>query len=486
MTADYVAFHAQQRPDAVALLVNGRAITYAEFARDISKFTRAMREFGVPAGGTVAVGCEDMYVQWLMLLACERLGIATTSLISREEESVLALVAGVDLLVSEFALPNVRPRRRHDLTPAWAESVLRLPDAEEPALPRMADDRVVRILRTSGTTGSFMRIALTRGMHDARINHWIWCYGLSTRSRVMVAMPFVVGGVYTFATACLRAGGTVVWENKIDVPTALRVHAVTNITLLPIFLRGVLNQVPAGYARQPEVVVSTFGGAISPSLRAQAVERLVGSVCDMYGCNEVGFIGSNGLHRVGQYIDIWPGVAVEVTDEHDRPLPPGEVGQIRVRTPSMFTGYLDDPETTRRMLRDGWFYPGDLGVLHGTRELELVGRADDLLNIGGVKFLPQRVEDVLLKATGIEEIAIGSIVSAQGIAELCVAVAEAGVEEAELRQRIADVLAKVGFRKFLLLRLARIPRNAGGGIDRSALKEAMLAAARSLGKTGAG
>ena len=485
MTADYVEFHALQRPDAEALLINGRAITYAGFARDLRKFTRAMREFGVPAGGTVAVGCKDFYVQWLMLLACERLGIATTSLISREEASVVPLLAGTDLLISEFPLPNVHPRRRHDLTPAWVQSVLQLPDAEEPAVPEMAGDRVVRILRTSGTTGTFMRIAVTRRMHDARINHWIWCYGLSTRSRVMVAMPFVVGGVYTFATACLRAGGTVISENKIDVPTALRVYAVTNITLLPIYLRSVLNQIPAGFPRQPQVVISTFGGAIAPSLRAQAVERLVGAVCDMYGCNEVGFIGSNGLLRVGRHIDIWPGVAVEVTDEHDRALPPGEVGRLRVRTASMFAGYLDDPETTRQMLRDGWFYPGDLGVLHGACELELLGRADDLLNIGGVKFLPERIEDVLLQTTGIAEIAIGSIVGAQGVAELCVAVAEASLEEAELRQRIGAGLAKVGFRKFLLVRLARVPRNAAGKIERSALKDAMLAAAP-IGKNGAG
>jgi acyl-coenzyme A synthetase/AMP-(fatty) acid ligase len=478
MTADYVAFHALQRPDAVALLINGRAIAYAEFARDIRKFTRAMREFGVPVGGTLAVGCEDIYVQWLILLACERLGIATTSLISPEEASVLALVAGVDLLLSESPLPKTRPRRRHDLTPAWVESVLRLPDAEGPTLAGMPDEGVVRILRTSGTTGIFMRIAVTRRMHEVRINHWIWCYGLSTRSRVMVAMPFVIGGVYTFATACLRAGGTVVWEDKSDVPTALRAHGVTNIALLPIYLRSIIDQMPKGFPRQPEVVVSTFGGAISPSLRAHAVERLVGAVCDMYGCNEVGFIGSNGLHRVGRYIDIWPGVAVEVTDEHDRPLPPGEIGRLRVRTGSMFRGYLDDPETTGRMLRGGWFYPGDLGVLHGARELELVGRADELLNIGGVKFFPERIEDALLKTTGIEEIGVGSIANAQGIGELCVAVAEAGIEEAELRQRIGAVLAKVGFQKLILARLARIPRNAAGKIDRPALKEAMLAAAR--------
>jgi len=275
MTADYIAFHAQQRPDVVGFLDNGRAMTYGALARGIRRCTHAMREFGIAAGGTVAVGCEDPLIHLLILMASERLGLTTVSLVAPEGSSALPLLEGVDLLLSEAPPPpGALPRHRHDLTQAWVDRVFELPDAEEPALPLHGAESTLRILRTSGTTGTFKRLRLTRRMLDAWANRWIWCYGLGPRARVMTALPFAIGGAYAQICACLRAGGTVVRESRMEVAQALALHAVSHIALLPVFLREVLAKVPAGFARLPEVVVSSFGGAVSPSLRAQAVGRL--------------------------------------------------------------------------------------------------------------------------------------------------------------------------------------------------------------------
>ena len=78
-TSDYVAFHAAERPDSLALINNGRHVTYAELAHDIGKFARALDEFRLPRGSSIAVACDDLYVHWLLLLASEHLGIATAS-----------------------------------------------------------------------------------------------------------------------------------------------------------------------------------------------------------------------------------------------------------------------------------------------------------------------------------------------------------------------------------------------------------------------
>lgn len=480
-TADYIAFHAAERPDAAAFLDNGRAITYGMFARDIQKFTRGMREFGIAAGGTVAVGCEDLYLHLVILLACDRLGLTTASVVSQEDRSVLPLLDGVDLFISEFPLPETQPHRRHDLSQAWVDRVLRLPDAEEASLLPLPPESALRILRTSGTTGTSKRLRLTRRMFDAWVNRRFWFYGLGTRSRVMVTMPLAVDAMHAEVCACLRAGGTVVWENRMEVAEALRRNAVTHITLLPAFLREVLGTIPTALKRLPELVVSSFGGALSPSLRANAMERLCGSVCDMYGCNEVGFIGSNGLHRTGEYLEVWPGMALEVVDDIDRPLPPGEPGRIRVRTEAMFAGYIDDPEATRQMLRDGWFYPGDVGMLHGPRSLELLGRADDLLNFGGRKFSPDVLEEFIRAHAALKEVAVGVIAGVDGATELFVAVADVDVPDAELRTRVASAVARAGFRSSALVRLSRIPRNLTGKIQRNVLKSEIAAAAARQG-----
>jgi len=228
----------------------------------------------------------------------------------------------------------------------------------------------------------------------------------------------------------------------------------------------------------PDLVIATFGGAISASLRAEAVARLCGALSDMYGCNEVGFIGTNGLHRTADNLDIWPGVAIEALDEQGQILPWGQPGRLRVRTESMFSGYLDDPRTTQRMLRDGWFYPGDIGVLHGPRRLELLGRADDLLNFEGRKVLPEALEEHLRRASGIAELAIGSVLGRDGATELCIALVGTGPLDAQTMSRLEASVGGAGFRKFALVWLPRLPRNHAGKLQRHVLKTEIDAARR--------
>ena len=128
MTSDHIAFHAAERPDAVALVNNGREITYAEFSLDIRKFTRALREFGLPRGAKVAVACDDIYFHWLLLLASERLGIATASFESGDGWGRGPLLAYMDLVLSEPHFPIQGARRHHPVSQQWLQGVLALPD----------------------------------------------------------------------------------------------------------------------------------------------------------------------------------------------------------------------------------------------------------------------------------------------------------------------------------------------------------------------
>src|SRR5438270_8452177 len=66
---DYVGFHAAERPKAIALIQSGREISYGEVDRDLAKFTSAVRQFALEPGSRVAVGCEAVYVHWLLLAA---------------------------------------------------------------------------------------------------------------------------------------------------------------------------------------------------------------------------------------------------------------------------------------------------------------------------------------------------------------------------------------------------------------------------------
>jgi len=478
MTADCVAYHALTRPEAVAVIHDGQRITYADFDRDIRRFTRAALELAPRPGGAVAVGCEDFYTHWLLLLAFEHLGVATASLLPREDSpSTAPLLAMVDMVLTDIeisaAVPTSRLKR---ISPEWLAHVRSLePLDAEPRAPRSPHD-VVRILRTSGTTGASKRMWLRRRMHEARLANWT-CFGIARKHRFLVSMPFTMHAVYSTATAFIRAGATVVYEGQRELGEALVAHDIDHVILMPKQLRHVLDRLPRDGARPRNLVISSLGATLPAALRARALSRLAADVLDLYACNEVAVVAvtrpESGAHGA-----LWPGVEVEIVDERGTPLPHGQTGAIRIATDSMVEGYLDDPETTARMFRDGWFYPGDVGVLQGPRRLQVLGRADELLNVGGEKLSPAELEEQIIAEAGIDDVGVCTIADAEGIEQLCIAVSGTIATDTKALERIGQLTGAARIGKVFVVGIGQIPRTSTGKIQRALLKTAALAAVR--------
>jgi len=481
MTADYIAFHGTERPDAVALLTRHGPITYSAFSRDILRFTRAVAELGVPRGGSVAVGCSDLYTHWLLLLACEQLGIAAASAIPEERPDLAALLSDVDLVLSDPQFPDLGARRRHAITPEWLAYARSLEeDRTGFPLSQSADDPV-RILRTLGTTGIPNRLVHKRSLHNSWAMCWIGMVGLTRRSRTQLTMPFVVNGMYAFVTACLRAGGTVVSANalpSLDTPRAISELGVNTLLLVPSQLERILDSLPAGFVKPSSLTLCTFGAAVSGALRRRALGLMATELIDFYGSNETGFIASTRGNGNDGVTTVWPNVRVEIVDDQDVPLPYGQPGRIRAKTPDMAQSYLGNPEATNRMFKNGWFYPGDLGILHGPRALRLLGRGDDLLNLGGSKILPETIEQAILASLTRGDVGVCSAPNAAGIEELLIGIAEAPYDDSELLGRLNAALRPLRIGGFHTVRLPLIPRAATGKIQRDLLKRTITAALR--------
>lgn len=165
-----------------------------------------------------------------------------------------------------------------------------------------------------------------------------------------------------------------------------------------------------------------------------------------------------------------------MVDEAGTPLPNGQLGRLKIKTPFMHTQYLDDPETTSRFFKDGWLLSGGLAVLHGPRRLQIIGRHDAMLNVGGNKVPPDRIEELVLRFVNARDAGVVSIPNSEGIEEIWIAVAGAPGNDKELWERIEEGLRALQFVTFHLVRLRRIPRNAGGKIQRDLLKRAVSGA----------
>jgi len=471
MTSDYVAYHAAERPEAVAIIHDGRAISFAELGRAIGGFAEGVRALGVRPGAAVAVGVNHLYVHWLLLLACERLGIAAASFAEDEEETCAPLLASVDLVLAApgFAIPGAK--RHHELTQAWVDSLGARPDGGEAMQVSSLPDDPVRMVRTSGTAGERKRFLVTRGMHDCVSTQWQWAFALGWQCRYLQTLPMAVRATFDFGSACLRAGGTVVLESRLRLMDAVAAYGITHAILLPIHLKGELDLLPPDFAKPRNLTIVSFGAPVSDALRERATLRLAASLCDLYGTVEAAAVSAIWCSGADGFGAISPGVQVEAVDESHAPVAPGEMGRIRVKTECMSQGYIDDLETTRRMFRDGWFYPGDVGVIGPGRKLKILGRADDLLNIGGQKIVPAMLETSLLKRDVAGDVGVCSMPNADGVDELWIALANVVCGDQAVIDHVTEALRSILVGRFHIMELERIPRSATGKLQRRRLRE---------------
>ncbi|MGH7123074.1 MAG: class I adenylate-forming enzyme family protein, partial [Stellaceae bacterium] len=346
---------------------------------------------------------------------------------------------------------------------------------EEPASTQSPDDPI-RIGYTSGTTGTPKRLEFSWRNHENSIAKAMWFNGFTRRSRNLVSTPFTFAGSYTNATACIRSGGTVVFENRTTLGEAIAAHSITHATLAPVFLKNLVDELPSGFKKPADLTIFTWGAATSRGLRDKVLARLATDLYDLYGSNEASAVSvTRGNAEFGSVL---PRVRVEVVDDRDRLIPFGQLGQIRVKTDCMVDGYFDDPEATQRMFRDGWFYAGDLGILHDAHRLQIIGRSDDLLNIGGSKFSPTALEDLVSKSVDVGDVGVCSVPNADGLEEVCVILSAARGGDQELVERITGAFRQLQLGRFYVMRMEGIPRNANGKIERDLLKRAAVESKR--------
>ncbi|MBT9554325.1 MAG: AMP-binding protein [Hydrogenophaga sp.] len=99
-------------------------------------------------------------------------------------------------------------------------------------------------------------------------------------------------------------------------------------------------------------------------------------------------------------------VRIRVAGPDGEPLPPGEVGEVLIQGDSVMGSYWHNPEATAAALRDGWLWTGDMGALDADGFLTLKDRSKDLIISGGSNIYPREVEEVLLTAPGVAEVAV--------------------------------------------------------------------------------
>ncbi len=282
----------------------------------------------------------------------------------------------------------------------------------QPAVPLGAKS-VAAIFKTSGTTGSAKRVPIT---HEnllsmaQKMRDWL---GLTAADRSTCILPiYYNAGFKATLLVPLLIGCSVAMPattSPQDFDQWIAELQPTWLTAAPAFLQAVLERVRAtGNPQHGLRFVLSTASYLAEGVRSQ-LERLLGvPVAEFYGMCEAGMVSAPSLPpaepRPGSVGRV-PKDEIAIRGDKQMFLPPGQVGQIMLRGPSITPGYLQDIDGVPGGLENGWLSTGDLGSVDEDGFLTIVGRTKEIINRGGEKVSPYDVEKALLRHPAVREAA---------------------------------------------------------------------------------
>lgn len=473
--------HARLRAEKLALVGQGCSYSYATLDRAIDGCCHWLASRGVGYGDLVGVALGDHAEHVIALIALSRIGAVTLPMDCRWSEAEKLAVAShfgaAHLVVEPSDTIAVTGRIVLDAS-AWAGGPWHEPRVNE-ATPMI-------LSLSSGTTGLPKGPRLGQKQFENRFMAYWLNLGLNAHDTFVSATPLYFGGGRGFTLAMVFAGATVHMYPPPYEPQALVDHVNTvgcsAIFLVPTLLRRLLTLEGAGIMLPALRCLISSGSALHMEERRAIRDRLTPNLYELYSSTEGGSVSVTGpqeflecpesLGRPAFRVD------VQVVDAQDQPLPAGETGRLRYRSPASPDGYfIGDSDGA---FREGWFYPGDLACLDARGFLHLRGRSKDVIIRGGVNIYPGDVERVLLTDPRILDCAVVGVPSSElGEEALAYYTALGAIDPAALHDLCRAALAPYKVPR-AFIHLADMPRNSLGKILKARLQE-LYADARDRG-----
>jgi long-chain acyl-CoA synthetase len=422
--AAVLAEAARRYPDKTAVIAGAERLAFPDLWRDARRVGQGLVDRGVQPGDRIALlapNVLDFIRGYYGILACGGVVVPVPTLLKPAEVAYVVQNSGSRFVLTHHSYAAVADEACADSTaqPLRIDELAAGPEALPTYLPRGAEDPAV-IFYTSGTTGRPKGAVITHLNLITVINAYGFdANGVYDSDIVLGALPlFHAFGQVGALNATFRIGATLVLQERFDAAEALVLmgrEKVTNFLGVPTMYVHLLNAAKTVEILPTTLRVCSSGGASLPVAVLEEFESTFGTtIFEGYGLSETSPTACLNQRRFGARPGsvghpIW-GVEVEIADDliEDAIVlkDTGELGEVVVRGPNVFSGYLDDPAATAEVLVDGWFRTGDIGRKDEDGFLWIVDRKKDLIIRGGFNVYPREVEEVLMRHPGVSQVAV--------------------------------------------------------------------------------
>lgn len=411
-----VAKWAVQRPDAVAVIAEGQQITYAELWKEVRGFAAYLRSAGLKKGDRVVVKAQHAVWYAVACLGVHLAGgtfIPVEKLIGVEGLKNIAERLSAAMIISNVNIVDISCKFLD------AGSVLKLAEEsfDKTAIfdfPQSKD--MCDILFTTGTTGKPKGVMLSHRAIVAvaeNVQHGI---GILDNNIYLIPSPMDHAAGIRNLYLCMLTGTTAVlldgYANVKKLFEYIRDYHVTGVYLPPSAVRMILlltGKELSKYAEQIQYVYTS--SAPFPEADKEQLSSLLPNtrLYYAYGCSEAGrsciidYSKLRGRDSCAGKPNINSRILIVDDNRNEIQSSVNNQGLIAITGDTVMEGYFNDPELTAKTLVNGVVYTNDIGYIDEEGYLYVVGRRDDVINVGGLKIAPTEVEGVVLRFPGVAE-----------------------------------------------------------------------------------
>lgn len=490
MMADIAAYRARLSPERPALAFEGRWYSYAEVHQRVCQLASKLAEAGVRAGDRVSILAFNHLAHVELLLATAKLGFIYTPLNYRysalEQRQVCKDIQPrllfYDREHSQEAETTAVPSICLDDYPSYLASAN---DTPLPAWQAQADS-IQMILFTGGTSGFSQGAMQPYRQSFFNAVNTVFSWGLRPEDATIQATPCFHAGINALSMPLFYLGGRVVIARHFQPSDYLRSVAQERISLLfmvPTMYQMLSEDPDFAHSDLSSVRWAISGGAPCPEPVRQAFAARDIRFKQGYGLTEAGVNcfsidlddAEAKPHSVGRPVLYSQAV---LRDDSGQAVAPGEVGELTLRGPHVFSGYYNNIQASAIAFRQNrdWLWTGDLAQQDEEGFFTIVGRRKEMFISGGENVYPLEIEHALYQHPAIAECAVMGVPDTRwgevGLAAVVLR-EQAKLDAESLRSYLKERLARYKVPKHILIQHS-LPKSAAGKILKKDISSAFL------------
>lgn len=427
------------------LIMNNKAVTLSEVERLSGRLSESLIELGLKKGDRVTIGlpnCPEIVIAFFAvvrigcivvplnpLMKKKELGYifhdsqAIASITYKEHSAIIKSLRADDADVPRHIISiNVENDAVTDIedddSPLSYETIISTETGCKSGHSQMVSrNDLALIAYTSGTTGQPKGVMLSHENLISVASAVAAAQKRDSSDSTVCFFPLThITGIVNFMVDSIITGATIILQDHFDCEDYLQKfhdYGCTTMGGVSAVFQAILSCSELSRFDFSKLRRITSGGTSLPhEVYRQLSHHFQVPVIEMYGMTEnAATLTSNPLsqQKTGAVGIPLPGMEVKIVDKEGRSLPAETVGEIIAKGPGIMKGYYNNPERTKQVMRDNWYYTGDMGRFDEDGFLYIVDRKDDMINAGAYKIYPREVEEILYTHPAVMECAVVGI-----------------------------------------------------------------------------